>query len=435
MNIIMQSVKSFILKIQFLLLISILLISCQNSKPLHFTVENSNNFSVENKVFVIERDFVESISDNLELNDFVVFTCENQQLPAQFDDLDQDGKWDEIALSISLNANSNCKVTFRIIDKTDLPIFPTFTDVHFGVKSTKNQPAQSVESFTLYGTDLPWDDDFYPFQMDGPAWENDKVGFRIYLDGRNAKDIFGKRTNKLVLANTGLDETGTPVDNYHVLEDWGRDVLQVGNSLGAGGLALFENDSLYRLGIIRDSKTDVVDSTIFQIINTGPIRGIFKLTYFGWNVNGEKHNLEEIISINRGEYCYHAEVKLSNLKDAQKLVIGLSNLNNNQSYKIQEGASKIAIVTHDKQSYEREYFLGTALVVSKENYVSHNQTKENGDGIVSSYYFLAQEKSGEKINYAVYAGWEYANSAFLSKANFHSFIQHKLETKDFIISK
>ena len=84
--------------------------------------------------------------------------------------------------------------------------------------------------------------------------ENDKVGFRLYLDGRNAKDIYGKRTSELVLKDIGLDESGTPVDNYHVLRDWGRDILQVGNSLGAGGLALFENDSLHRLGIICGAK-------------------------------------------------------------------------------------------------------------------------------------------------------------------------------------
>ena len=32
------------------------------------------------------------------------------------------------------------------------------------------------------------------YQTDGPSWENDKVGFRHYLDGRNSKDVFGKKT-------------------------------------------------------------------------------------------------------------------------------------------------------------------------------------------------------------------------------------------------
>ena len=32
----------------------------------------------------------------------------------------------------------------------------------------------------------------FVYQMEGPAWENENVGFRLYFDERNAIDIFGK---------------------------------------------------------------------------------------------------------------------------------------------------------------------------------------------------------------------------------------------------
>jgi len=38
---------------------------------------------------------------------------------------------------------------------------------------------------------------------EGPGWESDKVAYRIYLDGRNALDIFGKKTPDLVLSKVG----------------------------------------------------------------------------------------------------------------------------------------------------------------------------------------------------------------------------------------
>lgn len=52
------------------------------------------------------------------------------------------------------------------------------------------------------------DDAYYPFQMDGPARENDKGGFRLYFDGRNAKDMFAKRQPKLEIHFLRLLRTG-----------------------------------------------------------------------------------------------------------------------------------------------------------------------------------------------------------------------------------
>ena len=39
----------------------------------------------------------------------------------------------------------------------------------------------------------------------GPGWESDKVGYRFYLDWRNAADIFGKKVDTLVLQDVGQD--------------------------------------------------------------------------------------------------------------------------------------------------------------------------------------------------------------------------------------
>lgn len=87
---------------------------------------------------------------------------------------------------------------------------------------------------------------------EGPGWESDKVGFRVYLDGRNALDIFGKTTSDMVLANVGRG------DDYHAMADWGMDILKVGNSLGAGGFGVFENGEARQIGPAANYKADVV---------------------------------------------------------------------------------------------------------------------------------------------------------------------------------
>jgi len=52
---------------------------------------------------------------------------------------------------------------------------------------------QSVTQTVLYADSLPYFIGYQKNQKDSPVWENDKKGFRLYFDGRNTKDIFGKR--------------------------------------------------------------------------------------------------------------------------------------------------------------------------------------------------------------------------------------------------
>jgi hypothetical protein len=37
-------------------------------------------------------------------------------------------------------------------------------------------------------------DHSYYIRYEGPGWESDLVGYRFYLDWRNATDVFGKKT-------------------------------------------------------------------------------------------------------------------------------------------------------------------------------------------------------------------------------------------------
>lgn len=80
------------------------------------------------------------------------------------------------------------------------------------------------------------------FPYEGVGWENEIVGYRLYLDERAVTDIFGKITPDLVL------DTVDYRSKYHDLAGWGMDVMKVGPSLGVGGLGLYRGDSLERFG-------------------------------------------------------------------------------------------------------------------------------------------------------------------------------------------
>ena len=80
------------------------------------------------------------------------------------------------------------------------------------------------------------------FPYEGIGWENELVGYRLYLDERSVTDVFGKTGGATVLQNVDYR------DNYHDPADWGLDVLKVGPSLGVGGLGLYRNGTLERFG-------------------------------------------------------------------------------------------------------------------------------------------------------------------------------------------
>src|SRR6476660_7722157 len=48
-------------------------------------------------------------------------------------------------------------------------------------------------------------DHSFDIRYEGPGWESSKIGYRLYLDWRNAIDIFGKKTESIILPQVGQD--------------------------------------------------------------------------------------------------------------------------------------------------------------------------------------------------------------------------------------
>jgi rhamnogalacturonyl hydrolase YesR len=79
--------------------------------------------------------------------------------------------------------------------------------------------------------------------FEGVGWESDKVAYRLYLDGRNVTDIYGKK-----LPGPILQSIGQNVGDYHAMSDWGQDIYQVGTSLGIGGIGVVRNGRAEQIG-------------------------------------------------------------------------------------------------------------------------------------------------------------------------------------------
>ena len=139
---------------------------------------------------------------------------------------------------------------------------------------------------------------FVPERKDDFAWENDKIAFRTYgkaiektKEDAYGLDVWVKRTDKLI-----IDER-YKLGNYHVDNGNGMDYYHVGFSLGAGNMAPYVNDT------IRYS----ANYHQWKILDNGPLRSSFQLTYDTWNAGGIKVRAIKVISLDAGSQLNRIE--------------------------------------------------------------------------------------------------------------------------------
>jgi len=130
---------------------------------------------------------------------------ETAELPSQADDLDGDGKYDEVAFQIDLKSRQTRVVTIAYGDPATIE------------RLRSDYPARTHAKFTT--------------KFDGLGWESEADAWRIYFDRRNAIDLFGKRRPGLY-----LELFGSPEYVYNQESPLGRDVYRIGDALGLGSV-------------------------------------------------------------------------------------------------------------------------------------------------------------------------------------------------------
>lgn len=401
----------------------LILAGCQSTKSLKpFEFENSSKVALADQLIVLKRAAIEEQTGPVAAGKYITIKKPTGvPMVIQFDDLNGDGQWDEAAFLYTFEPNE--KATFKP-EIADAPA-TVKAMVRAHVRQIKKNADNTFGPVALDKDTMPVNalpTDFSkvalpPYLTEGPAWENDKVGFRLYFDVRNGKDIWGKTTERMVLDEVGTDTA----KNYHELADWGMDVLKVGASLGAGSLALQVplpngKDTLVRLG----GKN--IEQVTYEKVADGPVRAIARLKYANWKI-GEglaPVTVIEEIHIWGGQYFYESHVTVTGAPKGALLVTGIVNLHSNEVHKVSADGFK-GIYTYDVQSENKDK-LGMAILMPTTQVAGRATTPNANTDVQNTYIIKADFRNNEPVIYRFYAGWEKSDNRFTTPEGFKQFL-------------
>ena len=247
-------------------------------------------------------------------------------------------------------------------------------------------------------------DHSFDIRYEGPGWESNKIGYRLYLDWRNAIDIFGKKTEAIVLPKVGQDG----FDSYHEMSDWGADILKAGKGIGIGSIDRYLNNE--RLHFYE------VDSTIVIVSNTNK-SSVVKVNYFGWKTASDKINFTSELTITPNQrYTQHT---IHSSKAIEGICTGIVKQKNTELFKKESTNKKWAyLATFGTQS----------LVPDKLGMAIFYQVNTIQSVVDAEFDHLLIFKPTKRIvDFYFLGAWEQEPNGIRMKEEFLSFLDEKLK--------
>lgn len=260
-----------------LLLAAAVFIGCSPSKQV-LTVEVTNPSSMERENEIVE----------------VSWKTVQQKLSLSADE------------RIIVTANNGQQISYQLVtngsEAAETLIFPV--SVQAGATVSFQITAGKPESFAplVYGR-------LVPERKDDFAWENNRSAFRVYGPAlkatgeiSNGMDFWAKKTESLVIDKWYKDDLAG-VASYHEDHGEGLDFYKVGRTLGLGMTAPVDNETL----CLGDNFVTA------EILDNGPLRIGFKLSYDPYEAGGKTVKETRIISLD----AYRLFNKVTNIFEVE----------------------------------------------------------------------------------------------------------------------
>src|ERR1035437_2056658 len=189
-----------------------------------FTIKLKNPLHVErnDELIVVSVSSIKEDFKHFDENNFVV-KSNGKSLP--FDLVSHDNK-ENILFQADLKPEELKIISFSYSNKKPI-IHNKKTQANLGIKKNYSMKDGVYTGGNFESTDhVAMPKNHFPhdalYQMEGPAWESDKVAYRVYLDERNRVDIFGKATPKMILDIVGKNDLLPAMNLMNILSGGDR---------------------------------------------------------------------------------------------------------------------------------------------------------------------------------------------------------------------
>lgn len=381
--------------------------SLQKDFPKSFSINITNPLNIARTecLITVRATDIKKISDDFNPNAFVVL-ADGAEIPSQFNVQDADFPGIVIVLD-KIEAKQSKALIVRYNPKGS-------SDRHY-TKRTQAELSRktggkfvnrayeggSFQNVNYLRVPPEHKDHSWFIRYEGPGWESDRVGYRFYLDQRDAVDVFGKKTHDMVLQNVGQDG----FDSYHEMQPWGMDVMKVGKSLGLGTAGMFVNGTAVRV-----DKTDSVDC---RITENGAVYSSILTRYHGWQVAGKKFDIQSRLTIHAGTRLTHQFISATG--NPESLCTGIvkdkeAKLFSKQGDKNQWGY----VATYGKQSLNNDN-LGLAVFFNPKTFAQF--TQDDASNVV-----ILKPDAG-KLDYYFLAAWELEPGGIKNETDFLAYLE------------
>ena len=303
-------------------------------------------------------------------------TTGGKEIACQLDDIDQDGRFDELCFLTDIDKNAAKKFNVTLYNEGKPREYKpeVYVEMLLSNKKVKESNKQN-----LYISELTVDNGTNPYWQlhhHGAAFENDMVAYRIYFDHRQTVDIYGKYQKRLE-----LKETQFYPDKEQKAAMYGDDVLWVGSTLGLGTLRGWDGQ--------KPTMLENVDKRSQRIIARGPIRTIVEVKDKGWTPqtvagDAEPIDMTALYTLYAGRRECHVDVKFNKPASGYQFATGFINVKNSTEFSDKKGLRGC---------------WGKDWPVSAKDSVGHKR-ETVGLGICIPEKYIASEEPANKDNYA-----------------------------------
>lgn len=250
-------------------------------------------------------------------------------------------------------------------------------------------------------------DHSYYIRYEGPGWENGQIAYRLYLDWRNAIDIFGKKVDSLVLPYVGQDG----YDSYHEAAPWGQDILKAGKAMGIGGYGREVGDTIVHF--------QKVESTYAKIDNLED-RSTVNISYKGWKTGDDIIDLHTQLSIYPQDRYTKAELTPS--KEINGICTGIVKFKDIPLFK-KSGAKWAYMATYGTQTLVNDTDkLGMAIFYKTDEVAAQKEGAND--------HLLLFKPTTKTLTYYFLGAWDQEKNGIQNKEDFIKDLNKKLDALD-----